>query len=76
MAGVLIQFTMMNDALHRGAWDKGCIDIIYLTIENPSYPIISLLTQPRGNNYYLTLANLDMAGVPDLVIIMNDAFNR
>ena len=39
----------MNDALHRGAWDKGCTDIMYLTIEYPNYPIISLLTQPRGN---------------------------
>ncbi len=39
----------MNDALCRGAWVKGCTDIIYMTIEYPNYPIISLLTQPRGN---------------------------
>ena len=39
----------MNDALRRRAWDKGCTDIMYLTIEYPNYPIISLLTQPRGN---------------------------
>ncbi len=39
----------MNDALCRGAWDKGCTDMMYMTIEYPNYPIISLLTQPRGN---------------------------
>ncbi len=39
----------MNDALCRGAWDKGCTDIMYMNIENPNYQIISLLTQPRGN---------------------------
>ena len=30
----------MNDALCRGAWDKGCTDIMYMTIEYPNYPII------------------------------------
>ena len=39
----------MNDALRRRALDKGCTDIMYVTIEYPNYPIISLLTQPRGN---------------------------
>ena len=33
----------MNDALCRGAWDKGCTDIMYMIIEYPNYPIISLL---------------------------------
>ena len=49
MAGVPIQVTVMNDTLRRRAWDKGCTDIMYLNIEYPNYPIISLLTQPRGN---------------------------
>ncbi len=62
------------NVLRRGVSDKGCIDIMYLTIEYPNYPIISLLTQPRGNSYYLT--DLSMAGVPDLVILMYDASNR
>ena len=39
----------MNDALCRGAWDKGCTDIMYMIIEYPNYPIISLLTQLRRN---------------------------
>ena len=39
----------MNDALCRGAWDKGRTDIMYMTIEYLNYPIITLLTQPRGN---------------------------
>ncbi len=39
----------MNDTLCRGAWDKGCTDIMYMIIEYPNYPIISLLTQLRGN---------------------------
>ena len=39
----------MNDALCRGAWDKGCTDVMYMALEYPNYPIISLLTQPRGN---------------------------
>ena len=34
----------MNDALCRGAWDKGCTDIMYMTIEYPNYLIISLLS--------------------------------
>ena len=38
----------MNDTLCRGAWDKGCTDIMYMIIEYQNYPIISLLTQPRG----------------------------
>ena len=36
----------MNDALRRGAWDKGCTDIMYVTIKYPNHLIISLLTQP------------------------------
>ena len=39
----------MNDTLCRGAWDKGCTDIMYMTIEYPNYPIIYLLTKPSGN---------------------------
>ncbi len=39
----------MNDTRCRGAWDKGCTDIMYMTIEYPNYPIISLLTQPTEN---------------------------
>ncbi len=39
----------MNDALRRGACDKGFTDIMYVTIEYLNHPIISLLTQPRGN---------------------------
>ena len=40
---------VMNDYLCWGVWDKSCIDFIYMIIEYPNYPIISLLTQPRGN---------------------------
>ena len=32
----------MNDTLCRGAWDRGCTDIMYMIIEHPIYPIISL----------------------------------
>ncbi len=39
----------MNDTLCRGACDKGCADIMYMTIEYPNYPIFSFLTQPREN---------------------------
>ena len=39
----------MNDAPYRGAWDKGCTDIMYMAIEYPNYQIIFLLTQPRGD---------------------------
>ena len=35
-----------RNALFRGALDKGCTDIMYMTIEYPNYPKISLLTQP------------------------------
>ncbi len=31
-----------------GALDKGCTDIMYMTIVYPNYPIISYLTQPGG----------------------------
>ncbi len=34
----------MNEAFCRGAWDKCCTDIMYITIEYPNYPI---LTQSR-----------------------------
>ncbi len=29
----------MNDALCRGALDKGCTDIMYMTIEYPNYQL-------------------------------------
>ena len=47
--GVPNLVTVMNDALCNEAWDKGCNDIMYMTIKYPNYPIITLLTQPRGN---------------------------
>ena len=40
-----LSMNVMNDALCRGAWDKGCTDIMYMTTDYPKYPIISLLTQ-------------------------------
>ncbi len=43
----------MNDTLFRWPWDKGCTDIMYMTIEYPKHPIISLLTKPRGNCVYV-----------------------
>ncbi len=45
----------MNDALCRGAWDKGCTDIMYMTIEYPNNSIISPPKQPRGNcvNFFI-----------------------
>ncbi len=54
----------MNDTLCRGAWDKGCTDIMYMIIEYPNYPIISLLTSyllviwvaHQGKLYHLTTA--------------------
>ena len=50
----------MNEALCRGAWDKGCTDIMYMIVKYPIYPIISLLTQPRGNRVnVLQLGNSD-----------------
>ncbi len=49
LAVVPNQVTVMNDTRCRDAWDKGCIDIMYMTIEYPNYPIIYLLTQPREN---------------------------
>ena len=36
----------MNDALRRGAWDKGSADIMYVTIEHPNLLNNPLLTQP------------------------------
>ncbi len=33
----------MNDGLCRGAWDKGCTDIMYMIIGYRNYPIISFL---------------------------------
>ena len=45
----------MNDASCREAWDKGCTDIMYMTIEYPNYPIISFHTQPRvGDTIYIS----------------------
>ncbi len=38
----------MNDALRRGAWDKGCTDVTCVTIEYPNYSMIYPLTQPEG----------------------------
>ena len=46
MAGVPNKVTVMNDALRRGAWDKGCTDIMYVTIEYPNLLNNPLLTQP------------------------------
>ena len=36
----------MNDALQRGAWDKGSTDIMYVTIDYPNLLNNPLLTQP------------------------------
>ena len=48
MAGVPHLVIIMNDAFNRGAWSKGCVDVIHLIIEHPNYLTILLLTQPGG----------------------------
>ena len=37
----------MNDTLRRGAWDKKCTDIMYVTIEFTNYPVISYTTKEK-----------------------------
>ena len=36
LAGVPNYVTVMNDALCREAWDKGCTDIMYMTNKYPN----------------------------------------
>ncbi len=57
----------MNDTFCRGAWDNGCTDIMYMTIEYPNYPIISLLTQPTGNCVNV-LRKLENINIPYLLL--------
>ena len=37
-----LSHTVINDTFLRAALDKGCTDIMYLTIEYPNYSLISL----------------------------------
>ncbi len=49
MADVPSQLIIINDTLHRGAWDMDGTYIMNVTNEYPSYSIISLLSQLRGS---------------------------
>ncbi len=49
----LAEFGKSLKLSHLNEWDKGCTDIMYMTIGYPNYPIISLLTQPRGICVYV-----------------------